>query len=334
MKLRLPLSNTRKTAAVPSGHRKSCGVFLLSWWLASAPFALVFFAVAVFAGGVTPKFAFFQIQPIQSGPPASPPAAMPAAPRPVTLPAGTEIHIRTIDEINSKSADEYKEYAASLDAPVQVNGVTVLPAQTRAFFKATDIVKPGLKRRASLSLSLVAVMVSGQRVRVETSKLESKGGPQGTRTGKAAVIGGATGAVFGAIFGGGMGAGIGAAVGAGAGAIASRFFRAALVIPSESRFTYKLTQDAVLAYQAAPPSQTETAGGAQQTTAPETVQPPIPAPPRPPVETQELSLGESPEQVVRDFGKPDKIVPDGAKEIYIYKDMKVTFTDGKVTNVE
>jgi len=36
-----PLRNTRKTGAVASGHRKSCGVFLLSWWRASAPFALL-----------------------------------------------------------------------------------------------------------------------------------------------------------------------------------------------------------------------------------------------------------------------------------------------------
>ena len=34
------LRNTRKTVAVSSGRRKSCGVFLLCWWRASAPFAL------------------------------------------------------------------------------------------------------------------------------------------------------------------------------------------------------------------------------------------------------------------------------------------------------
>jgi hypothetical protein len=130
---------------------------------------LLVFGAATFAGA--PNFALAQIQPVQPGPPAGPPAAIPGVSRTVTLPAGTEIPIRTIDGINSKTADEYKEYAASLDAPVLVNGVTVLPAQARAFFRATDIVKPGITRRASLSLSLVAVMVSGQRVSVDTSKL-------------------------------------------------------------------------------------------------------------------------------------------------------------------
>ncbi len=37
----LILGNTRKTGAVSSGCRKVCGVFLLSWWRASATFALL-----------------------------------------------------------------------------------------------------------------------------------------------------------------------------------------------------------------------------------------------------------------------------------------------------
>jgi hypothetical protein len=34
------------------------------------------------------------------------------------------------------------------------------------------------------------------------------------------------------------------------------------------------------------------------------------------------------------FGQPVKEAKLGAKEIYYYKDMKVTFTNGKVSNVE
>jgi hypothetical protein len=33
-------------------------------------------------------------------------------------------------------------------------------------------------------------------------------------------------------------------------------------------------------------------------------------------------------------GKPDKVVDLGAKKIYMYKDMKITFTDGKVSDVQ
>jgi hypothetical protein len=38
--------------------------------------------------------------------------------------------------------------------------------------------------------------------------------------------------------------------------------------------------------------------------------------------------------VVAAFGQPEKMVKLGAKEIYYYKDLKVTFVNGKVTDVQ
>jgi len=38
--------------------------------------------------------------------------------------------------------------------------------------------------------------------------------------------------------------------------------------------------------------------------------------------------------VVQSFGQPTKVVQLGKKEIDYYSDMKVTFTNNKVTNVE
>jgi hypothetical protein len=34
------------------------------------------------------------------------------------------------------------------------------------------------------------------------------------------------------------------------------------------------------------------------------------------------------------MGKPDKIVNLGVKQIYVYKDLKVTFINGKVSDVQ
>jgi len=34
------------------------------------------------------------------------------------------------------------------------------------------------------------------------------------------------------------------------------------------------------------------------------------------------------------MGKPEKIVNLGAKQIYVYKDLKITFIKGKVSDVE
>ena len=53
-----------------------------------------------------------------------------------------------------------------------------------------------------------------------------------------------------------------------------------------------------------------------------------------PVATQTIALGQTKDQVVQSFGQPTKVVQLGAKEIDYYSDMKVTFTNNKVTNVE
>jgi hypothetical protein len=63
-------------------------------------------------------------------------------------------------------------------------------------------------------------------------------------------------------------------------------------------------------------------GGQQQQAAPE-----------PPKETQTIEKGQTEDQVVGILGKPDKIVNLGAKKLYIYKDMKITFIGGKVSDV-
>jgi hypothetical protein len=57
-----------------------------------------------------------------------------------------------------------------------------------------------------------------------------------------------------------------------------------------------------------------------------------PAPPAPPTAT--ISLGQTMNEVTVAFGDPLRKASVGTKDIFIYKDMKVTFLDGKVTNVE
>jgi len=55
------------------------------------------------------------------------------------------------------------------------------------------------------------------------------------------------------------------------------------------------------------------------------------APPQPPPTIQ---LGQSPDEVTGALGQPEKIVNLGAKQIYYYKDMKITFVKGKVSDVQ
>jgi hypothetical protein len=54
----------------------------------------------------------------------------------------------------------------------------------------------------------------------------------------------------------------------------------------------------------------------------------------PPPEPQQIEKGQTPDQVKAAIGTPDKIVNLGTKQIYVYKDIKVTFVNGKVSDVQ
>ena len=55
------------------------------------------------------------------------------------------------------------------------------------------------------------------------------------------------------------------------------------------------------------------------------------APPAPPATVE---IGQSPDDVVGILGQPEKIINLGPKQIYVYKDLKVTFVKGKVTDAQ
>lgn len=69
----------------------------------------------------------------------------------------------------------------------------------------------------------------------------------------------------------------------------------------------------------------------QQGNAPSQTPPQVEAPPQPPPTIQ---VGESIADVTAALGQPKKIVDLGAKKIYVYEDLKITFMNGKVSNVE
>jgi hypothetical protein len=91
-------------------------------------------------------------------------------------------------------------------------------------------------------------------------------------------------------------------------------------------------------------AQTAQDQGAQQTPAPAPAPVPSPAPapmqaiapPPPPADAPPptISLGQTMDQVTAGFGQPMKVANLGGKAIFYYKDMKVTFTNGKVSDVE
>jgi hypothetical protein len=70
-------------------------------------------------------------------------------------------------------------------------------------------------------------------------------------------------------------------------------------------------------------------GGQQQA-----AQDQAPAQPAQQAQPQTIEVGMTPDQVTAAMGQPDKIVKLTSKQIYIYKDMKVTFVGGKVSDVQ
>jgi hypothetical protein len=54
----------------------------------------------------------------------------------------------------------------------------------------------------------------------------------------------------------------------------------------------------------------------------------------PPAEPQQIEKGQTPDQVKAALGNPEKIVSLGLKQIYVYKDLKVTFLNGRVFDVQ
>ena len=55
---------------------------------------------------------------------------------------------------------------------------------------------------------------------------------------------------------------------------------------------------------------------------------------QPAPEPAQIEKGQTPDQVKAAIGVPDKIINLGTKQIYVYKDIKITFVNGKVSDVQ
>jgi hypothetical protein len=87
---------------------------------------------------------------------------------------------------------------------------------------------------------------------------------------------------------------------------------------------------------AAAPAPSAPAAATTAEAAPAPIEPPPPPPPddaaaaAPPT----VALGQTPEEVVAALGQPVKKAKVGTKEIYFYKDLKVSFLNGKVKDIQ
>lgn len=173
-------------------------------------------------------------------------AAPKAVAPPVTLAADTQLDIRLIDSLNSKTSTDGETFSASLDKAVEVEGKTIIPKGADVTGRVTKAVPSGrLKQRAELWVTLTSVKVGGKTYDIATSTTGVKEGSKATRD--VLFIGGGAGggAAIGAAAGGGKGAAIGAAIGAGAGTLgAAMTGKRDIDFPAETLLRFRLS-DAV-----------------------------------------------------------------------------------------
>jgi len=62
--------------------------------------------------------------------------------------------------------------------------------------------------------------------------------------------------------------------------------------------------------------------------------PPTGPPAAPAAGSTTVKIGQSPDEVKAILGAPEKVIDLGVKQIYVYKDLKITFVNGKVTDAQ
>ncbi len=163
----------------------------------------------------------------------------------VTVPAGTEISVRTNEAIDSQNASEGQHYSATVLQDIRGGaGETLIPKDSNADLVIRRVNSGGTIQSGNVVLDLDSITVNGRRYRVSTEDLKQSGsGGIGKNRRTAEMVGGgaALGTLLGAIAGGGKGAAIGAVAGAGAGGTAQVLTKGKTVkVPAETILRFQL----------------------------------------------------------------------------------------------
>jgi hypothetical protein len=239
-------------------------------------------------------------------------------PQQAVLPEGTPLRMRMNRTVSSADAHVGDNVDFETLDDINLGDLVVIPHGSTAMATVTDAIpKRRMARGGRLAMNIDYVRLpSGGRLAL-----------RGVQGGKG---GGHTGAMTGAIV-----------------ATSIVFFPAApfflfmhgkdMVIPKGHEVTVYTNTDYVLAGVQAPPPTAEAPAYPAESAAPPPAPPPVPVTtdtspsPAGPVT---IALGQTIAEVEAINGKPDKVIDLGAKKIYVYKDMKITFTDGKVSDVQ
>lgn len=150
--------------------------------------------------------------------PATAARTAPARARTITIPDGTTLNVELGSSLASDTSRVEQDVTGTVDAPVVIDEVTVIPAGSRMRGYVTSAKESGnVKGRAELGFRFTSLTVGPVTYDISTQPIfyraESTKKDDAVKIG----VGAAAGAIVGAITGGKKGAAIGTAVGAGAG---------------------------------------------------------------------------------------------------------------------
>ncbi len=169
-----------------------------------------------------------------------------------TIPSGTQLQVRTDENIQADQNSVGKVYAAEIANDLQdSNGRVIAPKGSPAHLTIADVStnNAGVGSH-QVALALQSITVNGRTMNVQSNQ-QTVSGDRGIgknkRTGEMVGGGAVLGTVIGAVAGGAKGAIIGAIAGAGAGGAAQVLTRGNNVnVPAETVLTFKLDQPVTL----------------------------------------------------------------------------------------
>src|SRR5690348_15359531 len=162
------------------------------------------------------------------------------------LPTGTQLAIRTNENIEATQADNGKTYSAEVARSIEdQHGNVLVPKGSPVALTIASVKNPTLGENQA-ELALHSITIHGRRYLVSTNTVAQQGtGGLGKNKKTAEMVGGGAllGTVIGAVAGGGKGAAIGAVLGGAGGAGAQVLTKGKQVkVPAESVLTFQLSQ--------------------------------------------------------------------------------------------
>lgn len=180
--------------------------------------------------------------PFAARPAAAKAEGKPAVGAPLTLPAGTIVHVRLNSALGTSTNHPGDRFEASLDEPLMVDGKTVAQKGAAVSGLVREAQPSGrLKGRAVMILALESVDANGHRLSLTTNSQTWQSGAHKKRNLGCLGGGAGSGALIGGLAGGPVGLGIGAGAGAAAGFTGAALTgRRQVRLPAETLVNFRL----------------------------------------------------------------------------------------------